>query len=93
MSEQPEEALQLADELEFFSVHGGGAMDRQAAAKLRRQHAAIERLLEVNAELLGTLKELLAMPDYDGTEKTSWKRSKAKHKARAAIAKAEEVKP
>lgn len=52
-----------------------------------------EKLREANAELLEALKELLALPDYDGTVETSTARREAKHKARAAIAKAEEVKP
>jgi hypothetical protein len=79
VSEQPD-ALRLADELEVFAAHGGGAMDRRAAAELRRLHA-------VNAELLEALRTALdaswngPMPDY------------ARDQARAAIAKAEGVQP
>ena len=76
MSEQPE-ALRLADDLEAFAAHGGGAMDKQAAAELRRQHAVIADLLEA---LRWTARALHA-------------EHPAAIKARAAIAKAEEVKP
>jgi len=78
------EALRLADELEDCRVPM--PRERKAAAELRHLHA-------VNQELLEALKELLAMPDYDGSAAKSVTRHKAKRKARAAIAKAEEVKP
>ncbi len=101
MSEQPE-ALRLADDLEAFAAHGGGAMDRRAAAELRRLHA-------VNAELLEALKNttvnLIAAVSL---LKSGGKKAAASDKmftqmladytnsferGRAAIAKAEEVKP
>ena len=77
MSTQPE-ALWLADLLD--GDPNSKAQHIEAAAKLRRLHAA-------NAELLQALKVALdaswngPMPDY------------ARETARAAIAKAEEVKP
>ncbi len=77
MSTQPE-ALRLADDLEAFAAHGGGAMDRRAAAELRRLHS-------VNAELLEVLKEIMS---WEENEQALWAK-----KARAAIKKAEEVKP
>ncbi len=76
MSEQPK-ALRLADDLEAFAAHGGGAMDKQAAAELRRLHA-------VNAELLEALRWIATVNAMD------YEYQKC---ARAAIAKAEEVKP
>lgn len=82
MTTQPK-ALRLAD---LIQSRFGNDINDEAAAELRRLHS-------VNAQLLEALKKLLAMPDFDNTEKTSWKRSKARDKARAAIAKAEEVKP
>ncbi len=76
MSEQPE-ALRLADDLEAFAAHGGGAMDRRAAAELRRQHKVIAELLEA----LRWIATVNAM-DYEYQKC-----------ARAAISKAEGVKP
>jgi hypothetical protein len=77
VSTQPE-ALRLADDLEAFAAHGGGAMDKQAAAELRRQH-------EVIAEMLAVLKEIMS---WEENEQALWAK-----KARAAISKAEGVKP
>ncbi len=84
MSEQPE-ALRLADRLTDFAKqdrlqHGYSWELLDAAAELRRQH-------EVIADLLEALRTALdaswngPMPDY------------AREEARAAIARAEEVKP
>jgi len=74
------EALRLADDLEAFAAHGGGAMDKQAAAELRRLH-------EVNAELLEALKDVMErLVDRHEADESAVK-------ARAAIAKATEVKP
>ncbi len=71
------EALRLAQELDAYHTM---ACHKQAAAELRRLHS-------VNAELLEALRTALdaswngPMPDH------------ARDKARATIAKAEEVKP
>ena len=90
MSTQPE-ALRLADDLEAFAAHGGGAMDKQAAAELRRLHI-------VNAKLLEALnwidrrcpKHLLDSDPHKIHREAAYD---AGASARAAIAKAEEVKP
>ena len=71
------EALRLAQELDAYHTR---SCHKEAAAELRRLHA-------VNAELLEALRTALdaswngPMPDY------------ARDEARAAIARAEEVKP
>jgi hypothetical protein len=96
VSTQPE-ALRLADLLTaiaedpMWSAHGeiSKSAALRIAAKLRRLHA-------VNAELLQALKlalsahgrMLMSDPPQD-----AWKAYGVEEKARAAIAKAEEVKP
>ena len=47
--------------------------------------------MEVAERLLKALKDLLSMPDFDGTQATSILRRDAKHAAREAIAIAEEM--
>ncbi len=79
VSTQPE-ALRLADDLEAFAAHGGGAMDRLAAAELRRLHA-------VNAELLEACIYLVQGIEACGLTGVYL------DQARAAIIKATEVKP
>ncbi len=83
MSEQPE-ALRLADRLTDFAKqdrlqHGYSWELLDAAAELRRLHA-------VNAELLEVLKDIAAEPD------DAWSVALL-NTVRAAIDKAEEVKP
>jgi hypothetical protein len=85
MSTQPE-ALRLAQELDAYHTM---ACHKQAAAELRR-------LRRVNAELLEALqlalsahgRMLMSDPPQD-----AWKAQGVEEKARAAIAKEEEVKP
>jgi hypothetical protein len=83
VSEQPE-ALRLADRLTDFAKqdrlqHGYSWELLDAAAELRRLHA-------VNAELLEVLKDIAAEPD------DAWSVALL-NTVRAAIDKAEEVKP
>jgi hypothetical protein len=80
VSEQPE-ALRLADALEASVVYGYD--DTAAAAELRRLHS-------VNAELLEALEDLLQ--EYD-VQMSAYQEMDVQRRARAAIAKAEEVKP
>jgi hypothetical protein len=77
---QPE-ALRLADALEASVVYGYD--DTAAAAELRRLHS-------VNAELLEALEDLLQ--EYD-VQMSAYQEMDVQRRARAAIAKAEEVKP
>jgi hypothetical protein len=77
---QPE-ALRLADAL--ILRHGVESFEGNAADELRRLHA-------VNAELLEALKDLLY--EYD-VEVQSDQEQDIQRRSRAAIAKAEEVKP
>ncbi len=91
MSEQPE-ALRLADILTAISEDPmwacHGEIDKitaeKTAAELRRLHA-------VNADLLGVLDSLAAW--YDGEVGAHMDEPHAAEVARAAIARAEEVKP
>ncbi len=80
MTTQPE-ALRLADALEASVVYGYD--DTAAAAELRRLHS-------VNAELLEALEDLLQ--EYD-VQMSAYQEMDVQRRARAAIAKAEEVKP
>ncbi len=80
MITQPE-ALRLADAL--ILRHGVESFEGNAADELRRLHA-------VNAELLEALKDLLY--EYD-VEVQSDQEQDIQRRSRAAIAKAEEVKP
>jgi hypothetical protein len=80
VSEQPE-ALRLADALEASVVYGYD--DTAAAAELRRLHS-------VNAELLEALEDLLQ--EYD-VQMSAYQEMDVQRRARAAIKKAEEVKP
>jgi hypothetical protein len=82
MNELPE-ALRLADRLTDFAKqdrlqHGYSWELLDVAAELRRLHA-------VNAELLEVLKEIMS---WEENEQALWAK-----KARAAIARAEQVKP
>lgn len=65
MSKQPK-ALGLADALETISRMGIGTKhDKEIAIELRRQHAEIERLQDVNKNLLSFCKKLDKRPaDY-----------------------------
>ena len=86
MTTQPE-ALRLADDLDRALCVKHGLRDRNAADELRRLHA-------VNAELLEALKSLMHEVDESGNgyaKDFGW--PAAVGKARAAIAKAEGVKP
>ena len=97
MSEQPE-ALWLADKLTGFHVDSWVLLD--AAAELRRLHS-------VNAELLEALRQSADLAEYWFLREDRRNLSESEHKtwhalgygssaykaARAAIAKAEEVKP
>ena len=87
MSTQPE-ALRLADALESLAKYqlelgGDGKEDKAAAAELRRLHS-------VNAELLEALEDLLQ--EYD-VQMSAYQEMDVQRRARAAIAKAEKVKP
>jgi hypothetical protein len=91
VSTQPE-ALRLADDLEAFAAHGGGAMDKQAAAELRRQHAEIERLRYENEAWETAVRNCLAMSN--GRESEWGLRAQSAFTIlHNAIARSEEVKP
>ena len=86
MSTQPE-ALRLADAL--ILRHGVESFEGDAAAELRRQHEVIAELLEaLRLALESHGKMLMSDPPQD-----AWKAYGVEEKARAAIAKATEVKP
>jgi len=80
----------LADDFEAFAAHGGGAMDKQAAAELRRQHAEIERLRIEKTRWETAVLNCVAMSNGREDEwgsRAEW----AFGFLHAAIAKAEEV--
>ena len=80
MSEMPKALLMAGRLLEAERYTQGARVATQvaAAAELRRLHAA-------NAEMLAVLKEIMS---WEENEQALWAK-----KARAAIARAEEVKP
>jgi hypothetical protein len=90
MNDKQPEALRLAEQLEFLTKTNGGMVSvfiscgklRQAAAELRRLHAA-------NAELLAELQNIAnANPRKWDEEVRDQFQQWAQNRARAAIAKA-----
>ncbi len=103
MTTQPE-ALRLADYLDLDGKHKCAAELRRQHADIEQLKAQVflqmkwktdaqnenERLLEINAELLEALEDLLQ--EYD-VQMSAYQEMDVQRRARAAIAKAEEVKP